>query len=161
MVGILSLPTASSPIPPLSLAPPVSALQREPQVAPPHRSQRASKPVAWLIDALDPKKKSYIHTTTLGLHYAEAMEQEQFNLNCLHVLKAAASNPDTLTYNEILQDSELVEWKKAATNEITSLEEKGTWEEVSIDQAQGTILPDTLVFRRKRIPMGHVIKHKA
>ena len=77
------------------------------------------------------------------------------------MLKAAASDPDTLTYDEILQDSELVEWKKAATNEITSLEEKGTWEEVSTDQAQGTILPDTWVFRRKRAPMGHVIKHKA
>ena len=155
------LPKVTSPIPPLSLAPPVSARQREPQAAPPRRSQRASKPVSPLIDTLDPNKKSYVHTAALGLHYAESTEQEQFNLNCLHVLKAAASDPDTLTYDEILQDSELVEWKKAVTNEITSLEEKGTWEEVSIDQAQGTILPGTWVFRRKRAPTGHVIKHKA
>ena len=155
------LPTASSPIPPLSLTPPVSALPRQPQAAPPRRSQCASKPVAWLFDTFEPNKKLYIHTATLGLHYAEAMEQEQFNLNCLHMLKAAASNPDTLTYEENLQDSELVEWKKAATKEITSLEEKGTWEEVSIDQAQGTILPGTWVFRRNHAPMGHVIKHKA
>ena len=155
------LPKVSSPIPPLSPAPPVSALQREPQAAPPRRSQRAPKPVTRLIDTLDANKKSYVHTAALGLHYAEAMEQEQFNLNCLHVLKAAVSDPDTLTYDEILQDSELVEWKKAATNAIASLEEKGTWEEVSIDQAQGTILPGTWVFRRKRAPTGHVIKHKA
>ena len=116
--------------------------------------------MARLIDTLDPNKKSYIHTLTLGLHYAEAMEQEQFNLNCLHVIKAAASDPATLTYDKILQDSGLVEWKKAATNKITSLEGKGTWEEVPIDQAQGTILPGTWVFRRKRAPTGHVIKHK-
>ena len=102
------LPKASSPSPPLSLASPISALQREPQAAPPRRSQRASKPVARLIDTLDPNKKAYIHTAELGLHYAEAMEQEQFDLNCLHVLKAAASDPDTLTYDEILQDSELL-----------------------------------------------------
>ena len=155
------LPKVSSPIPPLSPAPPVSALQREPQAAPPRRSQRAPKPVTRLIDTFDANKKSYIHTTALGLHYAEAMEQEQFNLNCLHVLKAAVSDPDTRTYDESLQDSELVEWKKAATNEIASLEEKGTWEEVSINQAQGTILPGTWVFRCKRAPTGHMIKHKA
>ena len=89
------------------------------------------------------------------------MEQEQFNLNCLHVLKAAASNPNTLTYDVILQDSELEEWKRAAENKIASLEKKGTWEEVPIDQAKGTILPGTWVFWRKCAPMGHVIKHKA
>ena len=77
------------------------------------------------------------------------------------MLKAAASDPDTLTYDVILQDSELEEWKRAATNEIASLEKKGTWEEVPIDQARGTVLPGTWVFRRKRAPMGHVIKHKA
>ena len=153
------LPKVSSPIPPLSPAPPASALQREPQADPTRHSQRAPKPVPRLM--LDPNKKSYVHAATLGLHYAKAMEQEQFNLNCLHVLKAAASDPDTLTYDAILQDSELEEWKKAATNEIASLEKKGTWEEVPIDQAQGTILPGTWVFRRKRAPTGHVIKHKA
>ena len=77
------------------------------------------------------------------------------------MLKAAASDPDTLTYDVILQDSELEEWKKAVTNEIASLEEKGMWEEVPIDQAQGTILPGTWVFRRKRAPTGHMIKYKA
>ena len=153
------LPKVSSPIPPFSPAPPVFALQRGPTANPTRRSQHTPKPVTQLI--LDPNKKSYVHTATLGLHYAEAMEQEQFNLSCLHVLKAAASDPDTLTYDAILQDSELEEWKKAATNEIASLEEKGTWEEVPIDQAQGTILPGTWVFRRKRAPTGHVIKHKA
>ena len=141
-----------------SLRSPASALQREPQAAPPRRSQRAPKPVTRLT--LDPNKKSYVHAATLGLHYAKSMEQGQFNLNCLHVLKAAASNPDTLTYDAILQDSELEEWKRAAANEIASLEKKGTWEEVPIDQAQGTILPGTWVFRRKRAPTGHVIKHK-
>ena len=82
---------------------------------------------------LDPNKKSYVHAVTLGLHYAKAMEQEQIKLNCLHVLMAAASDPDTLTYDAILQDSKLEEWKKATTNEIASLENKGTWEEVPID----------------------------
>ena len=153
------LPTVSSPIRPLSPAPPASALQREPQAAPPRRSQRAPKPVTRLT--LDPNKKSYVHAATLGLHYAEAMEQEQFNLNCLHVLKAAASDPDTLTYDAVLQDLELEEWKRTAANEIASLEKKGTWEEVPIDQAQGTILLGTWVFRRKHAPTGHMIKHKA
>ena len=149
----------SSPIPPVSPALPASALQRELQAAPPRRSQRAPKPATRLT--LDPNKKSYVHAATLGLHYTEAMEQEQFNLNCLHVLKAASSDPDTLTYDAILQDSELEEWKRAAANEIASPEKKGTWEEVPIDQARGTILPDTWVFWHKRAPTGHVIKHKA
>ena len=149
----------SSPIPPLSPAPPASAFQREPQTAPPRRSQRAPKSVTQLT--LDPNKKSNVHAATLGLHYAKAMEQEQFNLNCLHVLKAATSDPDTLTYDAILQDLELEEWKRATANEIASLEKEGTWEEVPIDQTQGTILPGTWVVRRKCAPMGHVIKHKA
>ena len=116
------LPKVSSPILPHSPATPASAFQREPQADHPRRSQRATKPVTRLT--LDPNKKSYVHAATLGLHHAEAMEQEQFNLNCLHVLKTATSDPDTLTYDAILQDSELEEWKKAATNEIASLENK-------------------------------------
>ena len=120
-----SAPLSCSPPPPLfrgSLRPILPAIPSAP------------KPVTRLT--LDPNKKYYVHAATLGLHYAEAMEQEQFNLNCLHVLKGAASDPDTLTYDACRQESELEEWKRAVTNEIASLEKKGTWEEVSIGPAE-------------------------
>ena len=76
--------------------------------------------------------------------------------------KASSSDPDTLSFEEAMNDKEnLVEWQKASNAEIVSLEKNGTWKEVPISQAVTRILPGTWVFRRKRTPDGAVSKYKA
>ena len=78
------------------------------------------------------------------------------------VYKAAARDPDTLSYDEAIADHEhIADWKAAATKEIRCLEEKGTWKEVPMSDAKTKILPGTWVFRRKRTPDGTIKKYKA
>ena len=77
------------------------------------------------------------------------------------VYKAAASDPDTLSYEQAMNDRPSVEeWLKAADAEIRSLEAKGTWIEVPKLEAKTRILPGTWVFRRKRAPDGRIKKYK-
>ena len=52
------------------------------------------------------------------------------------------------------------EWIAAALKEIRALEEKGTWKEVDISEAQTKILPGTWVGRVKRRPDGSILKRK-
>ena len=76
--------------------------------------------------------------------------------------KASASDPDTLSFIEAMNDVENFEkWMNAANDEIQSLEKNGTWKEVSISEAKTRILPGTWVFRRKRTPDGTISKYKA
>jgi hypothetical protein len=76
--------------------------------------------------------------------------------------KASSSDPDTLSFEEAMNDKDnLVEWQKASNAEIASLEKNGTWKEVPISQAVTRILPGTWVFRRKRTPDGAISKYKA
>ncbi|KAI2511912.1 hypothetical protein MHU86_2428 [Fragilaria crotonensis] len=76
--------------------------------------------------------------------------------------KAAASDPDTLSFDQAMADIEHVtKWMEAAAKEVASLEKNGTWKEVSILEAKTKILPGTWVFRRKRSPDGEVTKYKA
>ena len=76
--------------------------------------------------------------------------------------KASASDPDTLSFIEAMNDIENFEkWMNAANDEIQSLEKNGTWKEVSISEAKTRILPGTWVFRRKRTPDGTISKYKA
>jgi hypothetical protein len=75
--------------------------------------------------------------------------------------KATASDPDTLTFDEAMADPDRPKWLEASEKEIRSLEEKGTWVEVGIDEATSKILPGTWVFRRKRSPDGVIKKYKA
>ena len=78
------------------------------------------------------------------------------------VYKAAASDPDTLSYDQAMADHPHVQkWLEAAAEEIRVLEAKGTWEEVPKSEAKGRILPGTWVFRRKRKPDGMIKKLKA
>ena len=44
--------------------------------------------------------------------------------------KAALSDPDTLTYDQVLSDPDVEERKESAHKEITQLERKDTWVEV-------------------------------
>ena len=58
----------------------------------------------------------------------------------------AASNkdPDTLSWDQCMKDPHREEWIAAALKEIRALEEKGTWKEVDISEAQTKILPGSL-----------------
>ena len=78
------------------------------------------------------------------------------------VFKASNSDPDTLTFDEVMANTVNCQgWLEAAVNEISALEAKGTWEEVNILQAESKILPGTWVFHCKRMPDGTVSKLKA
>ena len=76
--------------------------------------------------------------------------------------KLSNSDPDTLSFNEAMNDVDSDEWRKAALKEIQALEERGTWIEVDIKSvpSKETILPGTWVFRRKRTPDGTIKKFK-
>jgi hypothetical protein len=86
-----------------------------------------------------------------------------FNIEAPSVYAAAASDPDTLTYDEAMCDlAHLDQWKAAAAAEIRTLEWMGTWTEVpQSDAGQSKILPGTWAFRRKRTPDGEIKKFKA
>ena len=76
--------------------------------------------------------------------------------------KASSSDPDTLSFEEAMSDTDNIkEWMKAANAEIESLVKNGTWKEVSVAEAKTRILPGTWVFRRKRTPDGAISKYKA
>ena len=84
------------------------------------------------------------------------------NSSQMAVYKASNSDPDTLSFEEAMNDADNNEWRKAALKEIQALEEKGTWREVDINDvlSSETILPGTWVFRRKRTPDGTIKKFK-
>jgi hypothetical protein len=76
--------------------------------------------------------------------------------------KAAASNPDTLLFDQAMSEPEHHEkWQQATKEEIAALESKNTWVEVWKSEAKGKILPGTWVFCRKRMPDGSIQKFKA
>ena len=69
--------------------------------------------------------------------------------------KASVGDPDTLSWDQAVNDTEnLDEWMKAALKEISSLEAHGTWVLDDQDNATRKILPGTWVFKRKRAPDG-------
>ena len=78
------------------------------------------------------------------------------------VFKASKSDLDTLTFDEVMANTVNHQgWLEVASNEISILEAKGTWEEVDILQAESKILPGTWVFCCKCMPDGMVSKLKA
>ena len=91
-----------------------------------------------------------------------SVEDVEGNPSTIAVYKASNSDPDTLSYDDAMSDVDKDMWRKAALKEILALEEKGTWIEVSINDAPSneTILPGTWVFRRKRTPDGTIKKFK-
>ena len=70
------------------------------------------------------------------------------------VYKAAASDPDTLTFDQAMADDRRSDWLAAARAEVESLESKGTWLGVDVNETGSRILPGTWVFRHKRTPDG-------
>ncbi len=76
--------------------------------------------------------------------------------------KAAASDPDTLSFDQAMTDIEHVtKWMEAAAKEVASLEKNGTWKEVNMCEAKTKILPGIWVFWCKQSPDGEVTKYKA
>jgi hypothetical protein len=77
--------------------------------------------------------------------------------------KAAACDPDTLTYDQAMAepDEHRQKWIKAMRIEIQELESRKTWDEVPVSDAKTKIIPGTWVFRHKRTPDGELRKYKA
>ena len=80
------------------------------------------------------------------------------------IYKASHNDPDTLNYDRAMSDTDNLEaWLAAANAEITALEDKDCWDEMSLSDvpANTQILPTTWVFRIKRAPDGTIKKFKA
>lgn len=77
------------------------------------------------------------------------------------VYKASNSDPDTLNYEQAMADTDnIVEWKKAAQKEISSLESMDCWDVVPVTDATEPIVPTHWVFKLKRYPDGSINKFK-
>ena len=61
----------------------------------------------------------------------------------------ATKDPDLLSYAEAMRAEDKDKWCEAAKNKILELQNKGTWIEVSISEAQSKIIPGTWVFQIK------------
>jgi hypothetical protein len=81
----------------------------------------------------------------------------------ISVFTASASDPDTLGWDDAMNEPEphRTSWMQAAQAEISALEGKHCWKEVSLTEATNKILPGTWVFCRKRTPDGEVKKYIA
>ena len=117
-----------------------------------------------------PSKKSYASIVALDLNEATSLSLNphlhhllltEFGIADIQACEAALSDPDTLTYDQVLSDPDIEEWKKSAHKEITQLESKDTWVEVPTSEATSKILPGTWVFHCKRAPTGIITKFKA
>ena len=140
-----SVTGAKSPMPPTSPPPPTS----------PRRSNR--------IRAA-PQRLGYNNTQGHGYFASPSawIFEENGIILSPTAFKAAASDPDTLSFDQAMADIEHVtKWMEAAAKEVASLEKNGTWKEVSMLEAKTKILPGTWVFRRKRSPDGEITKYKA
>ena len=82
----------------------------------------------------------------------------------LFAFVASKSDPDTLMYHEAMMANDKQDFRDAMENEISGLEQQGTWNIVPRSQALSQnkkILPGTWTFKRKRYPDGRIRKHKA
>lgn len=157
--------SATSPPPSTEWTTVAPKRRSKPIIQPPHeprRSGRIRKP----IDRLDP-----------GAHFSSLFAPES-HLPPSHfvnpfagVASAAYTNPfagsaksktdpDTLSFDEAMNDVDRDKWIESAQVEISALEAMGCWDEVPIEDAQSKIIPGTFVFRRKRTPDGEIKKYK-
>ena len=116
-----------------------------------------------------PSKKSYASIAALGLnkatslplnHHLHHLLTTKFGITNIQDCKVALSVPDTLTYDQVLSDPDIEEWKKSSHKEIMQLESKDTWVEVPTSEATTKILPVTWVFHCKRATTGIITKFK-
>ena len=119
---------------------------------------------------VDPSKKSYASIAALDLTEDTSLPLNpqlhhllltELGITDIQACKAALSDPDTLTYDQVLLDPDIEEWKKSTHKEITQQESKETWVEVPTSEATSNFLPGTWVFHHKRAPTGIIAKFKA
>ena len=166
----------SPPTPSVPKSEPISAPTTTPttvSTSPVRRSNRNRRAPTRLIHDMDSSKQSYANTlaahadahadepTPTIAYYLHHVLLQQSNLFNLEVCKAAVSDPDIFSFDDILTLSDLPQWKAAAQKEIGALELKGTWIEVPLTDATSKVLPGTWVFKYKRSPTGEIKKHKA
>ena len=132
------------------------------------RPSRARKPVTRLT--YDGSKSSYtgkLYNVCLEETAAASLEAIiayfSFAGNVFINKARAIKDPDTLSYDEAMQDVDCLHWIDSAVLEVNELTEHGTWIEVSIESVPEhlTVVPGTWVFRRKRNPDGTFKKFKA
>ena len=82
------------------------------------------------------------------------------NLESL-TFKLARLLSQTQTYDQVLLDPDIEDWKKSAHKETSQLESKDTWVEIPTSEPTSNILPGRWVFCHKRAPTGIVSKFKA
>ena len=84
---------------------------------------------------MDPSKKSYASIAALDLNESTSLPLNpdlhhllltKFGNTNIQACKAALSD-HALTYDQVLLDPDIEEWKKSAHKEITQLESKDTW----------------------------------
>jgi hypothetical protein len=74
---------------------------------------------------------------------------------------AAASDPDTLTYEQAMKGGDADDFRESARQELRDLMEAKTWKVVNKCQARSRILPGIWVFKRKRSPgTGEIKQYK-
>jgi Reverse transcriptase (RNA-dependent DNA polymerase) len=98
-----------------------------------------------------------------SIHYEEGIIEYNDPFLFQHITGTQQSNKDTFKYHEAIYETDWEDFVLAATKEIKTLEEMGTWDEVlrSSVPMNKKVLGGTWVFRRKRGTDGKVLKHKA
>ena len=150
--------------------------QREkPHMAQPQQQRAHSSKIPLDVQAKihvehGPSKKSYVSIAALDLTEDTSLPLNphlhhllltELGITDIQACKAALSDPDTLTYDQVLFDPDIEEWKKSTHKEVTQLESKDTWVEVPTSEATSKILPGTWVFHCKRAPTRFITKFKA
>ena len=110
------------------------------------------------------KTKSY--SINLAQHFANLFQTSDAPIDpALFKACKTKTNPDVFTYDEAMNDPEmLTEWLTSMKKEISELEEKGVWEIVDINEPQSQlkqVVPSTWTLRYKRYPDGTIKKCKA
>ena len=97
---------------------------------------------------MDPFKKSYASITAMELTEATSLPLDpqlhhllltELGITDIQSCKGALSDPETFTYDQVLSDPDIEEWKKSAHMEIPQLESKETWVEVPPSEATSKV----------------------
>jgi hypothetical protein len=77
-----------------------------------------------------------------------------------HIYTLRSSDPDTLSYNEVMALPDSAEWQIALDNEVEAINKNQTWEVTTLPQGEFAI-GSRVTFRRKRGPNNEIVKRKA
>ena len=130
----------------------------------PTHEKRQSKPP----ELLNPEtfmvtdvSKGFVHVPYRTDVAAEFEAESKGELIDPFVFKASKADPDTMYFDEMLQDVEhRQEWLDSMETELRTLEEMKVWKEVPLEEAKNKVIGTQWIFKRKRTPAGELIKHK-